>query len=246
MEDNILGVRRQNKEGTNYRNSSGKARQQTNSFRLNHSTVCQRGKFATLNLLNPMAEFPHIGAHCSVPECRMLDFLPMKCDACSSVLCRQHIQYDEHRCESAHRKNVQVPVCPLCDKPVPTGKNELPDMKVGEHIDRDCKSDPAQKNRLKVGQCSMIVCKKRETPDERKVRSFDNSFLVKAKARDHPKDYFLLSPELKVHYKMDCPTFACGWNSPEEIARITSDPRYNPNFRRNIFPDNPFVKYRNT
>ncbi|KAI1709382.1 AN1-like zinc finger domain-containing protein [Ditylenchus destructor] len=109
-----------------------------------------------------MAEFPHIGAHCSVPECRMLDFLPMKCDACSSVLCRQHIQYDEHRCESAHRKNVQVPVCPLCDKPVPTGKNELPDMKVGEHIDRDCKSDPAQKNRLKVGQCSMIVCKKRE------------------------------------------------------------------------------------
>uniref|UniRef100_A0A915EPL3 AN1-type domain-containing protein n=1 Tax=Ditylenchus dipsaci TaxID=166011 RepID=A0A915EPL3_9BILA len=109
-----------------------------------------------------MAEFPDFGKHCSVPECRLLEFLPMKCDACTSILCSQHILYDAHRCQSAYRKNIQVPVCPLCNKPVPTAKNELPDQKVGEHIDRDCKSDPAKQKRNDDLQCSMLTCKKRE------------------------------------------------------------------------------------
>lgn len=38
-------------------------------------------------------------------------------------------------------------MCPLCDTPIPIKRGEMPDIKVGEHIDRDCKSDPAQRKR---------------------------------------------------------------------------------------------------
>lgn len=44
-------------------------------------------------------------------------------------------------------QDVQVPVCPLCNTPVPVRREEMPDIVVGEHIDRDCKSDPAQRKR---------------------------------------------------------------------------------------------------
>lgn len=46
-----------------------------------------------------------------------------------------------------HPQDVQVPVCPLCNTPIPVKRGEMPDIKVGEHIDRDCKSDPAQRKR---------------------------------------------------------------------------------------------------
>lgn len=41
----------------------------------------------------------------------------------------------------------QVPVCPLCHKPIPLKKGELPDTVVGRHIDSDCQSDPAKERR---------------------------------------------------------------------------------------------------
>lgn len=44
-------------------------------------------------------------------------------------------------------QDVQVPVCPLCNIPIPVKRGEMPDIKVGEHIDRDCRSDPAQRKR---------------------------------------------------------------------------------------------------
>lgn len=54
-------------------------------------------------------------------------------------------------------QDVQVPVCPLCNTPVPVRRGEMPDVVVGEHIDRDCKSDPAQRKR-KVGTwCSISL-----------------------------------------------------------------------------------------
>lgn len=38
-------------------------------------------------------------------------------------------------------------MCPLCNIPIPVKRGEMPDIKVGEHIDRDCRSDPAQRKR---------------------------------------------------------------------------------------------------
>ncbi|OXA58747.1 AN1-type zinc finger protein 2A [Folsomia candida] len=109
-------------------------------------------------------ELPHLGTHCSEDNCRRLDFLPVKCDGCSKVFCGDHYSYTGHNCPVAYKKNVQVPVCPLCNAPVPGNLNELPDIRVSQHIDNDCKSDAAIGRRQKVytNRCTFKTCKKKE------------------------------------------------------------------------------------
>ncbi|XP_014252892.1 AN1-type zinc finger protein 2A-like [Cimex lectularius] len=108
-------------------------------------------------------EFPELGQHCSAAYCRKLDFLPVKCDACTELFCHEHMSYLKHNCPKSDARNVQVPVCPLCNAPVPSKRGEMPDIAVGAHIDRDCQSDPA-KNRRKVfsNKCNLKGCKKKE------------------------------------------------------------------------------------
>ncbi|KAK3914560.1 AN1-type zinc finger protein 2B [Frankliniella fusca] len=108
-------------------------------------------------------EFPGLGQHCSEPTCKQLDFLPVKCDACQKIFCHSHMSYLQHACSSAHKRDVQVPVCPLCNKPVPAKRGEQPDIAVGAHIDNNCESDTAQ-NRRKVfsNRCSAKSCKNKE------------------------------------------------------------------------------------
>ncbi|NXS05835.1 ZFN2B protein, partial [Oxylabes madagascariensis] len=92
-----------------------------------------------------------------------LDFLPLKCDACEQIFCTDHIRYAQHNCTSAYKKDVQVPVCPLCNTPIPVRREEMPDIVVGEHIDRDCKSDPAQRKRkIFTNKCLKPGCKQKE------------------------------------------------------------------------------------
>ncbi|KAJ8389645.1 hypothetical protein AAFF_G00115210 [Aldrovandia affinis] len=108
-------------------------------------------------------EFPDLGEHCSEKSCKRLDFLPMKCDACEEIFCNDHITYANHKCTSSYKKDVQVPVCPLCNMPIPIKRGEMPDIKVGEHIDRDCRSDPAQRKRkIFTNKCSKGGCKQKE------------------------------------------------------------------------------------
>ncbi|XP_006815820.1 AN1-type zinc finger protein 2A-like isoform X2 [Saccoglossus kowalevskii] len=108
-------------------------------------------------------EFPDLGQQCSDQTCKQLDFLPMKCDSCSRIFCKDHITYSSHNCESSYKKDVQVPVCPLCNKPVPVNRGEPPDIKVSEHIDRDCQSDPAKKKRKAyANRCNVKGCKQKE------------------------------------------------------------------------------------
>ncbi|GAA6109178.1 AN1-type zinc finger protein 2A isoform X2 [Tachysurus ichikawai] len=108
-------------------------------------------------------EFPDLGEHCSDKSCKRLDFLPMRCDACEEIFCKDHITYASHKCTSSYKKDVQVPVCPLCNIPISIKRGEMPDIKVGEHIDRDCKSDPAQRKRkIFTNKCSKGGCKQKE------------------------------------------------------------------------------------
>ncbi|XP_047664087.1 AN1-type zinc finger protein 2A isoform X2 [Tachysurus fulvidraco] len=108
-------------------------------------------------------EFPDLGEHCSDKSCKRLDFLPMRCDACEEIFCKDHITYASHKCTSSYKKDVQVPVCPLCNIPIFVKRGEMPDIKVGEHIDRDCKSDPAQRKRkIFTNKCSKGGCKQKE------------------------------------------------------------------------------------
>lgn len=108
-------------------------------------------------------ELPHLGKHCSQSTCKQLDFLPVKCDACEKVFCKEHVLYHNHNCDASYKKDVQVPVCPLCNQPIPVNRGEQPDIKVGEHIDRDCQSDPAkEKRKIFTNKCSLKGCKQKE------------------------------------------------------------------------------------
>ena len=102
-------------------------------------------------------ELPHIGDQCAHNDCRQLDFLPVKCDGCKKKFCVQHWKYEGHNCATPKLKDVQVPVCPLCDKPVPSKPGANPNEAVSRHLDRDCQRD--QKRNPK---CSKVKCKTRE------------------------------------------------------------------------------------
>lgn len=108
-------------------------------------------------------ELPDLGDNCQEPSCNTLDFLPFKCDACKKVFCKDHYTYNKHSCSNA-RKDFQVPLCPLCSQPVPYKRSELPDIMMSAHIDRDCKSDPAEDRRRKIysNKCFKQGCKKKE------------------------------------------------------------------------------------
>ncbi|KAM6348166.1 AN1-type zinc finger protein 2B isoform 1-T1 [Alca torda] len=106
---------------------------------------------------------PHLSMLSARGVSPLPDFLPLKCDACEQIFCTDHIAYAQHDCTSAYKKDVQVPVCPLCNTPVPVRRGEMPDVVVGEHIDRDCKSDPAQRKRkIFTNKCMKPGCKQKE------------------------------------------------------------------------------------
>jgi hypothetical protein len=46
---------------------------------------------------SPEMDLPPIGAHCSLPSCRQLDLLPIRC-RCDKQFCKDHILPDAHQC----------------------------------------------------------------------------------------------------------------------------------------------------
>lgn len=143
-------------------------------------------------------EFPNLGEHCSEKTCNRLDFLPLKCDACKTIFCKDHVSYAEHSCPSAYKKDVQVPVCPLCNAPVPSKRGDPPDVAVGQHIDNDCKSDYGM-NRRKVfaNKCSTKGCKIKEIV---RVNCSDcgRNFCLKHR---HPTDHSCMGKEEAMRLK---------------------------------------------
>lgn len=108
-------------------------------------------------------ELPNLGDHCSEKTCNRLDFLALKCDACEGIFCTDHISYLGHSCPSAYKKDVQVPVCPMCNVPIPLKRGDPPDLAVGLHIDNDCQSDSSKKRRkVFTNRCSAKGCKIKE------------------------------------------------------------------------------------
>ncbi|EEB19765.1 arsenite inducuble RNA associated protein aip-1, putative [Pediculus humanus corporis] len=108
-------------------------------------------------------ELPEIGEHCNETSCNRLDFLPFKCDACSKIFCSHHMNYEKHKCSSVYKKNVYVPLCPLCELPVPIRRNQEPDVAVSEHIDNNCGENSKKTcKKLNGNRCSATGCKVKE------------------------------------------------------------------------------------
>ena len=90
-------------------------------------------------------ELPHIGLRCIIPECKQLDFLPIKCDACNSIFCAEHYKYSQHNCAEARERNNVVPVCEKCQTLVPP-KNLSADDAMKLHLLNHC--SPYKKERI--------------------------------------------------------------------------------------------------
>lgn len=130
-------------------------------------------------------EFPDLGEHCSLKECRQLgkfqntnfefrlfiysfsytlDFLPIKCSSCKQIFCSNHFRFEAHHCpvasEDEQNNANQSPVCPLCNRPVSIKAGESADFKVSEHIDKNCASE--EREQVFKNRCSRAGCKKRE------------------------------------------------------------------------------------
>ncbi|XP_055266430.1 AN1-type zinc finger protein 2A isoform X2 [Moschus berezovskii] len=59
--------------------------------------------------------------------------------------------------------DVRVPVCPLCNRPVPVKNGEIPDVAVGAHMDGDCRRPPRQEMaKVFTFRCSREGCRRRE------------------------------------------------------------------------------------
>ncbi|GAV57299.1 zf-AN1 domain-containing protein/zf-C2H2_6 domain-containing protein [Cephalotus follicularis] len=103
-------------------------------------------------------EFPDLGKHCTVDECKLIDFLPFTCDRCTQVFCLEHRSYTKHNCPKADRNDVTVVICPLCAKGVRLNPDEDPNITWETHVNTDC--DPSDYDRVtKKKKCPVPGCR---------------------------------------------------------------------------------------
>ena len=106
-----------------------------------------------------------VGTHCTHPSCNRLDFLPIKCSACTKTFCSNHYEYTTHNCPNSHiftQKNIQIPVCPICSQNVPfLNGNRDPNEAISAHIDSGCQKI-VKKKKINPNKCNIKGCKKKE------------------------------------------------------------------------------------
>ncbi|KAJ6837552.1 zinc finger AN1 and C2H2 domain-containing stress-associated protein 16-like [Iris pallida] len=121
-------------------------------------------------------EFPDLGKHCSVDDCKLIDFLPFTCDRCKKVFCLQHRSYTTHRCPNADQQDVTVLVCPLCAKGVRLVPNQDPNITWDVHVNTDCDPSNYQKA-TKKRRCPVPGC--------RELLTFSNTIRCRDCAQEH-------------------------------------------------------------
>ncbi|KAL7097919.1 hypothetical protein ACP275_10G173300 [Erythranthe tilingii] len=122
--------------------------------------------------------FPNLGKHCSVDDCRQIDFLPFTCDCCQKVYCLDHRSYSRHQCPKGNKHDVTVVICPLCAKGVRLIPEEDANITWESHVNTEC--DPSNyEQATKKRKCPVPRC--------REILTFSN----KIKCRDCDIDHCL-------------------------------------------------------
>lgn len=103
-------------------------------------------------------EFPNLGKHCTVDDCKQIDFLPFTCDRCNQVFCLEHRSYIKHNCPKADRQDVTVVICPLCAKGVRLIPDEDPNITWETHVNTECDPSNYEKATNKK-KCPVPGCK---------------------------------------------------------------------------------------
>ncbi|XP_057982115.1 zinc finger AN1 and C2H2 domain-containing stress-associated protein 16 [Malania oleifera] len=121
-------------------------------------------------------EFPDLGKHCFVDDCKQIDFLPFTCDRCRKVFCLEHRSYFQHHCPHANREDSTVVICPLCAKGVRLIPDEDPNITWESHVNTDC--DPSNYERAtKKKKCPVTGC--------REILTFSNTIRCRDCTIDH-------------------------------------------------------------
>lgn len=120
--------------------------------------------------------FPNLGKHCSVDDCRQIDFLPFTCDCCQKVFCLEHRSYSRHQCPKANKNDVTVVICPLCAKGVRLIPKEDPNITWESHVNIEC--DPSNYEKAtKKRKCPVPGC--------RELLTFSNTIKCRDCSIDH-------------------------------------------------------------
>ncbi|GAB2295539.1 hypothetical protein Dimus_029703 [Dionaea muscipula] len=107
-------------------------------------------------------EFPDLGKHCSVDDCKQIDFLPFTCDTCHQVFCLEHRSYSQHDCRRAKQQDVTVVICPFCEKGVRRIPGEDPNITWEAHVRTGCGPSNYEKTRKKR-KCPVAGCREQLT-----------------------------------------------------------------------------------
>ncbi|XP_061340383.1 zinc finger AN1 and C2H2 domain-containing stress-associated protein 13-like isoform X2 [Gastrolobium bilobum] len=103
-------------------------------------------------------EFPDLGKHCALVDCKQIDFLPFTCDRCNQAYCLEHRSYIKHHCTKANKRDVTVVICPLCAKGVRLIPDQDPNITWEKHVDTDC--DPSNYEKVtKKKKCPAPLCR---------------------------------------------------------------------------------------
>eukprot|EP00126_Sphaerothecum_destruens_P004088 Sdes_comp17986_c0_seq1m7249 len=113
-------------------------------------------------------EFPHVGSNCRFKDCNSLDFLPHECSLCHQIFCDLHFKFENHSCELFYTIDKKVPVCPICNLPIPVKYQQDPNLAVENHLLTVCSTGKnvsslaAGSQKAFLNSCSMENCKKKE------------------------------------------------------------------------------------
>ncbi|XP_071720665.1 zinc finger AN1 and C2H2 domain-containing stress-associated protein 13 [Rutidosis leptorrhynchoides] len=120
--------------------------------------------------------FPNLGKHCSVDDCKLIDFLPFTCDCCNKVFCLDHRSYSSHHCPKANKNDRTVVICPLCAKGVHLIPEQDPNITWESHVNTDC--DPSNYEKVtKKKKCPVRGC--------REILTFSNTIKCRDCTIDH-------------------------------------------------------------
>ena len=109
-------------------------------------------------------ELPHIGAQCSKPDCKQLDFLPFPCDECGRVFCKDHYLSKDHVCDHSlvvEKTDNIATNCPICDKLVVAHEGKDINQLMSAHIESGCQAN-VHESSIQSFKCSMSSCNTRE------------------------------------------------------------------------------------
>ena len=101
------------------------------------------------------------GKHCEEEYCHQLDFLPMKCKACSKLFCSSHIKYDDHSCKEAYKFDYKIPTCLLCNQVIEFQRGKDLDLCLAEHMQK-CEEESKRSKKQINNKCAILHCKSKE------------------------------------------------------------------------------------